>query len=71
MAADRDELRAAERAIARLPDGLKAPLILTAIEGLSMAEAAQILGMTPKAVENRIYRARKALAGALGRDPHA
>lgn len=69
MAADRDELRAAERAIARLPDGLKAPLILTAIEGRSMAEAADILGMTPKAVENRIYRARKALADTLGRDP--
>lgn len=67
--ADRDELRAAEKAIARLPDGLKAPLILTAIEGLSMAEAADILGMTPKAVENRIYRARKALAETLGRDP--
>ena len=69
MAADRDELRAAERAIARLPDGLKAPLILTAIEGLSMSEAGEILGMTPKAVENRIYRARKALADALGKDP--
>ncbi len=71
MAADRDELRAVETAIARLPDGLKAPLILTAIEGLSMAEAGQILGMTPKAVENRIYRARKALADVLGRDPGA
>jgi RNA polymerase sigma factor CnrH len=62
----RDELRAASDAIAALPDGLKAPLILTAIEGLTMAEAAQVLGMTPKAVENRLYRARRALAETLG-----
>ncbi|TRO95494.1 RNA polymerase sigma factor [Glycocaulis profundi] len=63
---DRDALRAAEAAIAALPDGLKAPLILTSIDGLTMAEAAQVLGMTAKAVENRLYRARKALAEALG-----
>ncbi len=63
---DRDELRAASDAIAALPHGLKAPLILTAIDGLTMAEAAQVLGMTPKAVENRLYRARRALAEALG-----
>lgn len=64
-AVDRDELRAVERAMSKLPDGLKAPLILTAIEGLSMAETAEILGMTAKAVENRLYRARKALNDAL------
>jgi RNA polymerase sigma factor CnrH len=63
---DRDELRAASEAIATLPHGLKAPLILTAIDGLTMAEAAQVLGMTAKAVENRLYRARRALTEALG-----
>jgi len=61
-AAARQELRLAAAALSGLPHGLKAPLILTAIEGLTMAEAAEALGMTPKAVEARLYRARKALA---------
>lgn len=65
IAAERDELRAVEAAILQLPDGLKAPLILTALEGLSMSETAAILGMTAKAVENRLYRARKVLADTL------
>lgn len=61
---DRDELRAVEAAIAELPQGLKAPLILTTIDGLTMAEAGEVLGITAKAVENRLYRARKALTEA-------
>lgn len=65
MAMDRDELRAVEAAMTQLPDGLKAPLMLTAIEGLSMSKTAEILGMTTKAVENRVYRARKALGDAM------
>ena len=43
----------------------KTPLILTAFEGLTMAEAAQELGLTEKAVETRLYRARKRLAQML------
>lgn len=62
---DRDELRRADAAISSLPDGLKAPLLLTALEGLTMAEAGAVLGMSAKAVENRLYRARKALAQTL------
>ena len=50
------------RAIAALPPNLKEPLILTAVDGLSQAEAATILGISEKAVELRIYRARKALS---------
>lgn len=61
---DRDELRAVEAAIAELPLGLKAPLILTTFDGLTMAEAGEVLGITAKAVENRLYRARKALIEA-------
>lgn len=51
------------RAIAALPASLKEPLILTAVDGLSQAEAATVLGISEKAVEVRIYRARKALTG--------
>ncbi len=50
-----------ETAIAALPSGLKEPLILTALDGLSHAEAGALLGLSAKAVEVRVYRARKAL----------
>ena len=63
-----DEARcraALDRAIANLPDVLKAPLLLTALEGRSHAEVALIVGATPKAVETRVARARAKLAAAL------
>lgn len=59
---DSQALRALDRALATLPDALKTPLILTALDGLSTAEAAAVMGVSPKAVETRLYRARKALA---------
>jgi RNA polymerase sigma-70 factor (ECF subfamily) len=49
-------------AVAELPVQLKEPLILCAIEGLSQDEAAEVLGISRKAVETRIYRARQKLA---------
>lgn len=54
-----------DRAIALLPSQLKEPLLLTAFEGLSQEEAGKALGITAKAVETRVYRARKLLAEAL------
>lgn len=56
-----ESLTQLDRAIASLPAGLKEPLILTAIEGLSHAEAGAMLGLSAKAIEVRVYRARKAL----------
>lgn len=53
----------------RLPDQLKAPLLLTAIEGRSQGEAAQILGISVKAVETRLARARRKLSEALSAVP--
>ena len=47
--------------IAKLPLAIREPLILRTIEGLTQAETAEILGISEKAVETRIYRARKAL----------
>ena len=41
--------------------------LLTALQGLSQREAAEVLGVTPKVVEMRTYRARKQLAAALDR----
>ena len=61
------ERRAAlDAAIAALPAKLKEPLILTAFEDMSHQEAARLLGVTPKTIETRIYRARRRLAEALG-----
>ena len=65
LTADRQALRDLDRAIAALPPKLKEPLILTALDGLSHAEAAAILGTTAKAIEVRVYRARAALKAAL------
>lgn len=63
---DSQTLRALDRALATLPDALKTPLILTALDGLSTAEAAAVMGVSPKAIETRLYRARKALGAKLG-----
>jgi RNA polymerase sigma-70 factor (ECF subfamily) len=57
-----------DRAIARLPEQLKEPLLLTAFEGLSQEAAGKMLGITAKAVETRVYRARKLLSAALAVD---
>ncbi|MDO8324696.1 MAG: RNA polymerase sigma factor [Phenylobacterium sp.] len=54
-----------EAAIAALPAKLKEPLLLTCFEGLSQQEAAEALGTTVKAIETRVYRARRRLSEAL------
>lgn len=55
------------RAIGKLPLSLKEPLILTAVDGLSQAETAIFLGISEKAVEIRVHRARKALGEMLAK----
>ena len=58
-------LGALDRAVAALPRALKEPLILTALEGLSQAEAGSRLGISTKAVETRVARARRKLSTVL------
>ena len=60
-ASDRQELGRVEQAIAKLTSDLRETLILRTIEGLSQAETANILGISEKAVETRLYRARAKL----------
>jgi RNA polymerase sigma-70 factor (ECF subfamily) len=62
----RQELARAEAAIAALPDGLKEAFLLFAVEGLSQKEAAEALGISAKAVELRVFRARKQIKAAMG-----
>jgi RNA polymerase sigma-70 factor, ECF subfamily len=63
---DREKLRAVVEAISELPQDLKNPLILTALEGCSHADVAELLGISPKAVEMKVYRARKLLLKKMG-----
>jgi len=58
---------AVRRAIARLPEELRAPLVLAEYEELSQAQIGQILNCSAKAVETRLYRARKQLRSVLAR----
>ena len=66
-AADRQELDWVRRAISTLPSNLKEALVLRTIEGLSQAETAEVLSISEKAVETRVYRARARLLEKLGR----
>lgn len=62
---DEPRLRALDQAIAGLPVRYKEALVLTALQGLSHRETADQLGLTPKAVELRVHRARKRLQELL------
>ena len=65
QAFDRAELARVEQAMRRLPHRLREVLVLRAVEGLSQAESADVLGVSEKAVETRLYRARKQLQDIL------
>ncbi|MGA9542727.1 MAG: RNA polymerase sigma factor [Candidatus Sulfotelmatobacter sp.] len=55
-----------ERLIAALPKKLREPLILSAIEEMSLCEVAATLGINEAAVRSRVFRARKILKEKLG-----
>ncbi len=63
-----ERARRLDRAISRLPSALKEALLLTAFEGFSQQETAQMLGVTIKTIETRVYRARKVLIEQLDPD---
>ncbi len=62
----REEVAAVDRAIGELPHQLKSAVILFCLEKRSQQECAELLGISVKAVETRVYRARKILAKKLG-----
>lgn len=62
----RAELTAVLRAIGELPETLRTPLVLSAIEERSGAEIARMLDVDPVVVRQRIRRARVRLAEMLG-----
>lgn len=62
-----EELAILNRAIVLLPRALKEPLLLTVFAGLSQADAGRELGISAKAIETRVYRARRALTEAIAK----
>ena len=67
--ADAARLHHLDAAIAGLSSFYKEPLLLTAISGLSHKEAAQQLGVSAKAIEMRVRRARQKLQDIMSRPP--
>ncbi len=65
-AADRAELARVRTAMSRLPANLREILILRGVEELSQAETAELLRISEKTVETRLYRARAKLRAMLG-----
>jgi RNA polymerase sigma-70 factor (ECF subfamily) len=53
-------------AMDRLPDDQRGVLVAVCVEGLSYAEAAEMLGVPPGTVMSRLFRARRGLAAMLG-----
>ena len=54
-----------QKAVADLPEELRTPLILAEYEELSHSEIGAVLKCSSKAVETRLYRARKKLRDSL------
>jgi len=58
---------ALERMMAALPDKLREPLILSALQEMSPSEVAATLGINEAAVRSRVFRARQILRVKLAR----
>jgi RNA polymerase sigma-70 factor (ECF subfamily) len=60
------ELRALlERAIDELPESFRTVLVARLIEGMSVEETADLLGIVPETVKTRLHRARRLLRAAM------
>src|SRR4029077_16207107 len=57
----RERLANLQKAIEELPHDLRTTLLLFAVEGRSQQQCAELLGVSAKAMETRVYRARNML----------
>ena len=57
-----------EQAIGRLPDAFRLVFVLREVEGLSVAEAAEVLGVAQATIKTRLLRARRRLQDDLAPD---
>lgn len=68
----REQLRRMlEQAIGSLPASFRTVFVLREIEGLSVDEAAEALGIPPATVKTRLHRARQRLQQALAPEVHS
>jgi RNA polymerase sigma-70 factor (ECF subfamily) len=63
--------RRIERALARLPVTSREVLLLVGIAGLDHSDAADVCGITPEALRQRLHRARALLTRALAAEVRA
>jgi RNA polymerase sigma-70 factor (ECF subfamily) len=61
----REQRIAVRRAVANLSEDLREAVVLCELEDQPIVIAAAILKTTPKAIESRLYRARKLLRSQL------
>lgn len=66
-AALRADLTRLSAGLALLPEGLRLPLVLSTVENLPHAEVSAILGLSLRAVDTRVFRARQRLLEWWGR----
>lgn len=57
--------RRIERALAAMPAASREVLLLVAVAGLDHSDAADVCGITPEALRQRLHRARETLSQAL------
>lgn len=62
--------RRIERALATLPPASREVLLLIGVAGLDHSDAADVCGITPQALRQRLHRARTMLARALAAETH-
>jgi len=68
----RDQLRRLlEEAIAGLPDAFRLVFVLRDVEGMSVEETSEALGVLPATVKTRLLRARRRLQQSLAPDVHS
>jgi RNA polymerase sigma-70 factor (ECF subfamily) len=63
--------RRIERALGTMPAALREVLLLVGVAGLDHSDAADICGITPEALRQRLHRARQMLLKVLERDTSA
>ena len=68
IVAQREIQRLLERAIDHLPRNFRMVLVMRTIEGMSVEETAELLGVRPETVKTRLHRARTLLRARLEKD---
>lgn len=63
----REEILLLRQAIAQLPEILRSIVVMKSIDGLSYPEISEVTGINEQTLKNRMFRARKELAGILKR----